>query len=166
MAFAYHRRPALAAGWSDCLLPVVKAVLPAAERLARARWRRPESAVQDRTSLELILAQLHRLAIISGGRMSVIHSIAPALLEHSDWRSIQADIVSRCLQAMDRVERAAILAPHRWLLAVRPQRVGVVRDALRLALEAHNLEGRVHVLQYPDDGRNFYNYVMPEEAVL
>lgn len=165
LALAFRRARPPSSGWSAPTRAALAALLPAAERIARARWRRPESVIQDRSLLERIVAAFHRFTVVNGGRMITLHATVPALLDRAGWRSVQQEVLREGRALLENTERLIFLAPHRWIYVIRPARLGPVTRAAELLAGRLGLDIRLEPLHYPEGGQNLYNYVLPDDPV-
>lgn len=165
LALGYHEMPALdRASLMDQLTRALLDLAPLFERYRMHRWARRVVSNEDSIMVSEAVEALKLVSRNGGFTVHTIHVRFPELLERDDWRARIEALARRASLELGPDERLFINGPDRLLAVLHPENATAFRACLEMEARSMQLSALIGGGVYPDEGKNFYNYIaLPPE---
>lgn len=137
---------------------------PLFERYRMHRWARRVVSNEDSIMVSEAVEALKLVSRNGGFTVHTVHVRFPELLERDDWRARIETLARRASLELGPDERLFINGPDRLLAVLHPEHATAFRACVELEASAMQLSALIGGGVYPDEGKNFYNYIaLPPE---
>lgn len=165
LALGYRKAPAEdRARLMENLTRATLDLAPLFERYRMHRWARRVVSNEDSIMVSEAVEALKLVSRNGGFTVHTIHVRFPELLERDDWRARIESLARRASLELGPDERLFINGPDRLLAVLHPEHATAFRACVEMAASGLQLSALIGGGVYPDEGKNFYNYIaLPPE---